>query len=265
VKKFLLVLIVAAGFFGGCKKDTGANVNIGTADIAAINNQLKGIWVFPVNNQKVVDSLGRTIVGSQFVASPALQFNGVSTVTIYQDTKTKSTGTYSLSTSNGLIYLDITYADGSDVTYQVLVVNSTTLKLLSAPQPYVYNGNLTPEQAMATSNITLQKQNSANVTGSLIRVVVKSDSSSAYSFQIAVTHTKAPAPADTTSLLVSKTNVTGTFTYEFPAKSGDQLLIDIAGDNTKTFFYAYYNGIPMQGNIGYLFQEIKTTTGWTVQ
>jgi hypothetical protein len=252
---------MVAGVFYGCKKDSSTVVNVTTADVAAVNSQLKGMWVFPVDDQQIVDLSGKSLGTLQYLPSPALQFDGSSKVIIYKDTKTTLNGTYTLSTKNGFIYLNLTYPDGTVINYQVTYVDSQTLKLVSA-EPYVYYNNDNPEPATALSNVFLKKQSSADVTGSLINVVVTSDT--IYSVTVSVTHTKAKAPGDTTALLDSKVNYTGIYSYTFPAQSGDQLTVDIAGDYTRTTFYAYYNGVPMWGNTGYLFEEIKTTTGWTV-
>ena len=77
-------------------------------------------------------------------------------------------------------------------------------------------------------------------------------------------HAASTAPAATSVILSNRADMKGTFTYEFVGKPGDQLSIDVGGDYTKTSFYAFYNGIPMAGNIGYDYEEIKTTTGWMV-
>lgn len=262
MKKFLLVLFATASIFAGCKKDAGTAVNIGTADLVAINHQLKGAWLFPIENQKILDTSGKALVGSQYIASPAMEFDGNAHVTIYRDTHTILKGTYSLSTTNGFIYMDVTYPDGTDINYQLLFADALTLRMIST-EPYIYYNGGTPQSAQSVSNVVLKKQTGADVTGNIIRVVVKSDTAS-YSVAVSVRHTKAAAPADTTILLTSQLDAKGTYTYEFVAKSGDQLTVDVVGDYTKTSFYAFYNGIPMAGNIGYYFQEIKTTTGWTI-
>ena len=259
MKKFLLVLFIAAVFFTGCQKDTSTAVKIGSADLTTVNSQLKGTWVFPVETQNVVDVNDKPLTTVQYITAPALQFDGSSKVKILQNTSTTLNGTYALSTSKGYIYLDVIYPDGTDINYQVLYVDSQTLKLLSS-QPYVYYSGSNPEPASLVSNVLLQKQNSADVTGHLIRVSVVGDA--LYSVSVYVTNTKLHTPADTAVLLDTKTNITGTYTYAFPTQSGDQLTLDILGDYTKTSFYAYYNGVPMTGDIGYPFGEIKTTSGW---
>ncbi|MFB9842946.1 hypothetical protein [Mucilaginibacter ginsenosidivorans] len=262
MKKFLYVLFAAA-IFAGCKKDISTVVNITPADLSHINAQLKGIWLFPIESQKIVDTTGKALAPLQYVASPALQFDGFSHVTIFQDIQTKVEGTYTLSTTNGFVYLDVTEPDGTDVNYQVLFADGQTLKLVVS-QPYIYYTNSTPVSAQSISNILLKKQTGADVNGNIVRVVVKSDSSVTYSVIIAVRHAALAAPADTSIILSNRADMKGTFTYEFVGKEGDELSIDVGGDYTKTSFYAFYNGIPMAGNIGYDYQEIKTTTGWRV-
>ncbi len=260
LKKFLLVLFIAAVVFTGCQKDTSTTVKISSSDLATINGELKGMWLFPVETQNVVDINGKPLTTMQYTAAPAMHFDGSSNVKIIQNVNTTINGTYTLSTSNGYIYLDVVYPDVTDIMYQVVFVNSQTLKLLSS-QPYVYYSGSNPQPASTVSNVVLQKQNSADVTGHIIRVSVVSDT--LYSVSVYVTNTKLLTPADTAILLDSKTNITGTYTYAFPTQSGDKLTLDIIGDYTKTTFYAYYNGIPMEGNVGYPFDEIQTTTGWT--
>lgn len=261
LKKFLFVLFVAAIVFTGCQKDTSTAVKIGASDMATVNGQLKGLWLFPVEAQKVVDTSGKTLTSPQYISSPALQFDGGSKVKILQDVNTTINGTYKLSSSNGYIYLDIIYPGGMDITYQVLFVDGQTLKLITSA-PYVYYSGNNPEPASAVSSVVLKKQNSADITGNIVEVTVVSDT--LYSVAVYVTHTRVAAPADTAILMDSKTNVTGAYNYSFPTQSGDKLTVDISGDYTKVNFYAYYNGIPMVGLVDYPFKEIKTTTGWTI-
>jgi len=228
--------------------------------MATVNGQLKGLWLFPVETQKIVNTSGEALTSPQYIPSSAMQFDGGSKVKIFQDMNTTSDGTYKLSTSNGYIYLDVVYPGGTDITYQVLFVDGQTLKLITSA-PYVYYNGSNPEPASAVSSIVLKKQNSADITGNIVRVTVVSDT--LYSVAIYRTHTRLEAFADTAVLMDNKTNVTGTYSYSFPTVSGDKLTVDISGDYTKVIFYAYYNGIPMAGNVGYYFNEIKTTTGWT--
>jgi hypothetical protein len=171
LKKFLFVLFVAAAVFTGCQKDSSATVKIGASDMATVNGQLKGLWLFPLEAQKVVDTSGKPLISSQYVASPAMQFDGGSNVKIFQDVNTTINGTYKLSTSNGYVYLDVFYPGGADITYQVLFVDGQTLKLTTSA-PYVYYSGNNPEPASAVSSIVLKKQNSADITGNIIKVTV---------------------------------------------------------------------------------------------
>jgi hypothetical protein len=264
VKKLLYVLFAAAAVFTSCQKDSSSLVNITASDLTTINNQLKGTWLYPIGYQRIVEpASGANAVDSIFYApAPSLQFDGGSHVNIIQDTKTTIKATYSLSAQNGMIYVDVTYPDGNDVLYQVLSVNDQTLKLESKT-PYIPTNQTTGNGKILQSDVTMERQTAEDVNGHLIRVIVKGDKSY-YSVSVSVTHTRLPKPADSTILLSSKINTLGTYTYEFMAQSGDQLYVDVLGDYTNTSFYAFYEGIPMAGNTGYDFQEIKTTTGWMV-
>jgi hypothetical protein len=258
LKKILLVLLSAALVFMGCKKDTGTTVDLRSSDMAVINGELKGLWLFPTDNQQILDAAGKTLSDNGYVAAPAMQFDGGSGVTLYTNLQTKLNGTYQLSTKDGFIYLDVTNPDGTGVTYQVLMLTSQTLKLIST-EPYVYYNGPTPVPAKSVSNVALQKQSSADVTGSLVKVIVNSNAT--FSISVYVTDT---TKADTAVLLDSRQNIKGTYTFAFPAKSGNQLNVDILGDPNQTSFYAYYNGLPMSGGLSYGGQELKTTTGWMV-
>jgi hypothetical protein len=258
VKKILLVLFSAAVIFIGCKKDTGTTVNLGASDMATINGELKGLWVFPTDNMQIQDAAGKTLSDNGYVTAPAMQFDGGSGVTLYPNLQTKLTGTYQLSNKNGFIYLDVTYPDGTDVTYQVLGLTSQTLQMIST-EPYVYYNGPTPVPAKSVSNIVLQKQNSADVTGSLVKVIVVSGTT--FNINVSVTHT---TKGDTAVLMDTKQNIKGTYSFAFPAKSGDQLNVEVAGDYTQMSFYAYYNGLPMTGDRIFGAQQFKTTAGWMV-
>lgn len=265
MKKLLCVLFAAAAVLTGCQKDNSTLVNITASDLTTINNQLKGTWLFPIGYQRIIEPASGAIDSIFYAPAPSLQFDGGSHVNVLQDTKTTIKATYSLSAKNGMIYLDVTYPDGNDVLYQVLSVNGQTLKLESTmPYAPINDAATSGSGQMLQSNVTMTKQTAEDAASHLIRVVVKSDKSY-YSVSVSVTHTRLPAPADSTILLNSKINTLGNYTYEFMAKSGDQVYVDVLGDYTQTSFYVFYDGIPMAGNIGYDFQEMKTTTGWMVQ
>lgn len=260
MKKYLLFLFISVAVVYGCKKDSGASVNLSTSDMAVINGQLKGLWLFPDNYQKVTDMNGTLIAVNGYVDAPALQFDGGSGVTIITNLQDKNTGTYQLSAKNGMVYLDITDSKGNDVTYQVLLLNGQTLELVSKT-PYTYYNNDSPVPALTVSDITLQKQTSADVTGGLVTTVVISNPL-AFDINVFVTHTKG---ADTAVLLDSKTGVKDRYTFAFPAKTGDQLNAVVNADITQSTFYAYYNGIPMTGSLrSNGAQGFQTATGWTV-
>jgi hypothetical protein len=68
LKKLLLILFVATAFLNSCKKDTGTNVTITPADLANVNRQLKGSWVFPVKTLTVLDDNGKAMFPPQNLA-----------------------------------------------------------------------------------------------------------------------------------------------------------------------------------------------------
>lgn len=261
VKKFLFVLFAAAAMFAGCQKDSSPVVNISKADLSVINGQLKGTWLFPVQTMNVVDSTNKVLAGGQYMTAPAFQFDGSTKVTIMPDIQTKQNGTYALSTDKGYIYLIIFYPDGSSIKYKVVSADAQNLKL-SASQPYTYyddQGNAT--EASAVSTISLKKQTSADVTGSLVRVTVLGGTK--YNVGIYVlrnTHTA----GDTSVLLNSQVNLSGSYTYSFVARPSDHVKVDIFGDPSKTTFYAYYNGLALTGSIQTDDTEMVTTDGWNI-
>jgi hypothetical protein len=252
-------LFISVATIYGCKKDSGSKVNVSSSDVAVINNQLKGLWLFPTNNQIITDDAGRELASNGYVAAPALEFDGGSSVSIINNLQDKGHGTYLLSTKDGLIYLDITDSQGNDVTYQVLVLDKQNLKLVSKV-PYTYYDNGSPVPAQTVSNIELQRQSAADVTGDLVKVFVI-DNSTGFNVDLYVTRALKP---DSAVLIDSQNNFKGSYSFAFPAKTGDQLNADIVGDYTQTAFYAYYNGIPMTGGLSFGAQEFKTTTGWKV-
>ncbi|HTD97861.1 MAG TPA: hypothetical protein VK668_01175 [Mucilaginibacter sp.] len=260
MKKLLYVLFVAAAMFTGCQKDTATNVSIGSSDLSSVNNQLKGTWVFPVQTMSIVDDAGKPLAPDQSLSAPVFKFDGNSKVDIRPDLHTLIKGTYLLSTKNGLIYVEVIYPDGTGVKYQVMSLNSETLKLNSKQSTTYYNGN-TPIAADAIYSTLFKKQNSADVTGNLVRVVVTSDS--LYNVGVYVKHNVA-APADTAVLMNSQVKVTGGYNYAFPAHPGDHVTVDIFGSLTKTAFYVYYNGIPLSGQVDSGYGEIRSGNGWDI-
>jgi hypothetical protein len=260
LKISLYILFIVAVIFGSCQKDTGTNVSITAVDLAIMNGQLKGSWLFPVQTLSVVDSTGHILSPSQNTSAPAFQFDGNQKVNIITDLHSTLTGTYTLSTSKGSIYLNIVYPNGTKEQYQVLLINDQTLKLNSVQHHTYYNGS-TPVPATAIINTELKKQNSADVTGSFIRVMVKSDS--IYNVGVYVIHKN---PGDTAILLNSKINVIGSYNYAFVSKPGDHLIIDVYGSITRTYLFAYYNGLPFTGQVNTSAQrnEIITGIGWSI-
>lgn len=257
MKKFLFTLFVGAAIFAGCQKDTGTNVTISPNDLVTINGQLKGSWVFPVESINYVDNSGKTILPGQNMTSPAFQFDGNAKVNIMPDLRTVQAGTYALTTDQGLIYLNIVYPDNTKVKYQVLLMNNEMLKLVST-QPFTYYDiNGAPVNITAVTNTVLHKQNSADATGDLVRVMAMSDS--VYNINVNVAH-----KGDTATLVNSKVNATGQYSYAFAAKHGDHIMVDMVGSPSSSAFYVFYNGLPLTGNIVSQSNEITTGAGWNV-
>lgn len=247
MKKILFALFSAAVILAGCQKDTGTNVTITASDLASVNMQLKGTWVFPFETVNVVDNTGKSLTAPQSIAAPAFEFDGGSGVTIMPDVRTKLTGTYQLSSDKASIYLDIYYPNGTDVRYQVILVDAHSLKLNST-QSFSYPNGGTQVPATSIANLTFQKQNAADISGKYLTVNVQSDS--VYNVSVYVIHKYLATPADTVAtLLNSQQKVTGNYSYLFAAQPGDHLTADVFGSLTKTNFYAYYNGIPLTSTI----------------
>lgn len=260
MKKLLCALFLVSAIFAGCQKDTGTNVSIGSSDLAAINGQLKGTWVFPVETFSILDTTGKALAPSQNLSASAFRFDGNTSVDIMPDLHTIVKGTYILSTEKGYIYLEVVYPNGNGVKYLVTLLDKETLKLNSTQAYTYYNGN-TPVPANAVFNTSFKKQNSADATGNLARVAVMSDS--LYNVGVYITH-NVEAPADTAILLNSKINVTGEYSYSFIPKAGDHITVDIFGSLTKTSFFVYYNGIPLTGQVDSGYGEIRSGNGWDI-
>jgi hypothetical protein len=260
LKNFLLALFAAVIMFAGCQKDTNASVSLQSSDLAAINSQLKGTWVFPVQTLSVFDNTGKVLSPPQGMSAPAFQFDGNTKVNIMPDQSTVLKGTYELTTKNGFIYLSVTYPDNTNVSFQVLLVSNQLLKL-SSTAPYTYlDANNKSVQGNVVTNTQLKRQSSADITGNFITVSVMSDS--LFNVGIYVT----PLGVDTARLLNSKEKGIGTYNYAFLGKHGDHVTIDLLGSVTGSSFYAYYKGIPFGGNVQALTNELKTgASGWTVR
>ncbi|HVV54862.1 MAG TPA: hypothetical protein VHC47_06040 [Mucilaginibacter sp.] len=261
LKKVFLLLFAAVIFFAACQKDTGTQVDITQGDMTAINAQLKGTWVFPVQTFSVVDTSGQQLSGTQNSSAPAFRFDGGTHVTVIYDIHTEINATYSLSADKGYVYLTINYPNDPPVKYKILRADASTLELTST-QPYIYTAGGSAIQASSVSNTTLKRQNSADVTANMVRVIVMSDSS--FNAGIFVTH-DVPYPADTlTTLNTTVNNTTGSYSYSFIARTGDHLTVDMFGSVSKTSLYAYYNGVPLSGKLDTAYNEIVTTEGWDV-
>lgn len=258
LKKFLLVLFVALVTFSGCKKDTSTYVNITTVDVSEINAQLKGSWVFPVKTLTVVDSIGKALLPGQNLPGSAFEFDGYSKVTIRPDAQTVLHGTYTVSTNKGRIYVEIVYPDATRTSYLVTTLNGQTLTLsTTAPYTYIYSMSGDLLTTVAVTSTVLQKLSSAEVTGDLVRVSVKNDSM--FSVKVYVTHT-----GGGTILMDSLSNTSKSYDLAFVAKSGDHLKVDVLGGFLRTSINAYYNGLPIPGDVSVTYGETVTTSGWNV-
>ena len=256
LKKLLLVLFVAVVVWGGCKKDTDKKVTITSADVSAINAQLKGSWVFPVKTLTVVDSNGKALLPSQNLQAAAFAFDGFNTVTIRPDPLTIQTGTYTLSTkSEGGLFIHVVYPDATTQDFQITQLTATTLTIASS-QPYVYyhDGVLLP--TVAVTSTTMQKLNSSDINGNLVRVSVKNDSI----FSVKVYLVRSGA----TTLVDSVVNISNSYALAVPAQEGDHLKIDVLGNFLKTAINAYVSGLPINGDISASGNETVTTNGWDV-
>jgi hypothetical protein len=258
LKKFLLILFVALAIFTGCRKDIGTNVNITNADLSNVNGQLQGSWVFPVNTLTIVDSAGKTVAPGKNQPASAFEFEGSSKVTVRPDPQTAIVGKYTLTTSKGNIFVNIAYPDGTKEVYQVVLLNAQSLTL-QKNDPYVFYDGSKLIPSIAMSSTALRK---TDVTGNFMNVLVKNDS--IYSVQVFVTHQRGVV-GDTAILVGSKSNITGTYTLNLIAQSGDILKVDIVGIISNASINAYFRGVPLSGQIYATNDEVQTSTGWTVQ
>jgi hypothetical protein len=257
-KKLLFLLFVVAAFLSSCKKDTGINVNITPADLASVNAQLKGSWLFPVETLTILDDKGNAMFPAQTLTASAFYFDGSSHADMMPDPQTVLHGTYVLSTkSAGGIYVHINYPDGSSADYQVTMLNSSILTLASSqPDVYFYNGRYLPTEA-ATST-TLQRL-TGNIAGNLIKVTVKNDS--IFSVKVFLTR-----KADGKTIMMDSTsNVNKTYTSVFTANEGDHIRVDVIGQVLDTYINAYADGYPIAGDLLYISaHETSTSNGWNV-
>ncbi|MEO6850509.1 MAG: hypothetical protein ABI166_07760 [Mucilaginibacter sp.] len=259
MKKLLFALFCTAVIFTGCQKDPGYNVKVTGADLASINGMLKGTWVFPTQTLSVQDTSGKVLTPGAGDAAPALQFDGTTKVNIMPDIKTVLNGTYSLSTLNGFIFLEINYPDKTNRQYQLLLVNNQMLKLTYSLPDVYYDSSDNAIVAYSVFNSEYKRQSSADVTGGLVKVLVQSDS--LFNVKVYAGH-----PDASFTLLDSALNVTRLYTFSYVAKHNDHVIVDIVGSLPKTYFYAYYNGLPLSGEVNRepTTNEITTGRGWII-
>jgi len=250
-------LLLAGIALSGCKKDASkSGVTLTQADIATVNTQLKGTWVFPVKTLTVVDNNGKALLPGQNLPAAAFAFDGLNTVTIRPDPTTVQTGTYALTgTTDGQLNIHIVYPDNTTQDFKITQLNSTSLTIAST-QPYVYyhDGVLTP--TVAVTSTAMQKLNSSDINGQLVRVAVTHDS--VYSVKVYLTHGGA------TKLVDSVSNINHPYLIAIPANEGDQLKIDVLGNVLHTAINAYVDGLPIVGDISAAGEETVTTDGWVV-
>jgi hypothetical protein len=257
LKKYILILFVAlVAVYTGCKKDDSSLVTLTSADLAVINGQLKGSWVFPVKTLRVPDGSGKDMVPPVNEPAAAFEFDGVSTVIIRPDPKTTIQGTYSLSTVNGMIDIHMVYPGNTGSDFKVALLNDQSLTL-SSTEPYIYYNGTQLVPTVAVTTTAFQRVSSADVSGDLATVRVNVNGT--YSVKVYVTH---PGSAATT--IGSKTNTSGVYTMGFVATSGDVLKIDVLGDPLQTSINAYFKGIPVSGQLYSSADETVTTTGWLI-
>ncbi|MBS1523385.1 MAG: hypothetical protein JST50_20460 [Bacteroidetes bacterium] len=256
MKKLLFVLLVAGIALSGCKKDSKSNVTLSQADIAQVSAQLKGTWVFPVKTLTVVDNNGKPLLPGQNLPAAAFAFDGLSTVTIRPDPATVQTGTYSLTgTADGQLNIHVVYPDNTTQDFKITQLTSTNLTIAST-EPYVYyhDGVLTP--TVAVTSTAMQKLNSSDINGQLVRVAVTHDST--YGVKVYLTH------SGTTTLVDSVSNINHPYLLAVPAQTGDQLKIEVLGNVLHTAIDAYVDGLPIIGDISASGEETVTTDGWIV-
>jgi hypothetical protein len=256
LKKLLLVLLVAGMAVSGCKKDPWKPSTLSQADIATVNAQLKGTWVFPFRTLTVVDSAGKAVLPVQNIPAAAFAFDGLNTVTIRPDPTTVQTGSYTLSgTTDGKLNIHVVYPDNTTQDFKITQLASTSLTIAST-EPYVYyhNGALIPTQAITST--AMQRLNSSDINGHQVRVIVTHDST--YSVKVYLTH------SGFTQLVDSASNINHQYVVGVPAQSGDHLKIDVLGNVVNTAINAYVDGLPIPGSISASGNETVTTDGWNV-
>lgn len=250
-------MLVAAIALSACKKDSSKSpIKLTQADIAQVNTQLKGTWVFPVKTLTVVDSNGKALLPGQNLPAAAFAFDGLNTVTIRPDPLTVQTGTYALSgTSDGKLNIHIVYPDNTTKDFKITQLTSSSLTIAST-EPYVYysNGVLVP--TVAVTSTAMQRLNSSDINGHIVRVSVTHDST--FSVKLSLIHN------GTTYLIDTVSNINHPYLTGVPAQAGDQLVVEVLGNILNTAINAYADGLPINGDISASGQGTITTSGWIV-
>lgn len=257
MKTLLLVLLVAGIVLSGCKKDSSKSpVTLSQADIATVNAQLKGTWVFPITTLTVVDSSGKALIPSQNLPAAAFAFDGLNTITVRPDPTTVQTGSYALSgTTDGKLNIHVVYQDNTTQDFKITLLTGTSLTIAST-EPYVYYHDGVLTSTAAVTSTAMQRLNSSDINGQLVRVTVSHDST--YSVKIYLTHD------GNTQMVDSVSNISHPYVLAVPAQSGDHLKVDVMGDVVYTAINAYVDGLPIAGEISASGHETVTTNGWNV-
>jgi hypothetical protein len=109
---------------------------------------------------------------------------------------------------------------------------------------------------VAVTSTAMQRLNSSDINGQLVRVAVTHDS--IYSVRVFLIH------SGLTQLVDSVSNISHPYLLAVPAQAGDQLKVAVMGNVLHTAINAYVDGLPMTGDISASGNETVTTNGWNV-
>jgi hypothetical protein len=247
---------MGAAAFTGCKKDSSTDVNITQSDLIKINYQLKGAWLYPVATSSIVDTTGKVLQTDPSAVGDSYQFDGGSIVTINPGQDYSSTGSYTLSSAAGSVYVNMVFADGSSIKYKILNLNSAALNLSSTTDTIYNNGNQDIPAKIIT-NLLYQKQSSVDQNANVVNIVASSDS--VMSVSVHVTHKDA-----LNQVLVATASNVKIYNYSFIAQSQDHITISLQCRPSTTNFGVFYKGQPLTGEVTTIGNEIVTGIGWDI-